>query len=93
MFFKGSRYEKVKDAEITDARGRTVKYKRIRFIPETPAVKQQIVAQGDRLDLIAHNNYQDPELFWRICDANKAMLPDELLIEIGKRILIPSALR
>ena len=93
MFFKGSRYEKVKETEITDISGRTIKYIKIRFIPETLATKQHVVVQGDRLDLIAHKNYQDPELFWRICDANLAMLPYELLEEIGRRILIPPALR
>lgn len=93
MFFKGSRYEKVVTAQITDASGRAIKYKGIRFIPETPAIMQHTVVQGDRLDLIAHQYYQDPELFWRICDANKAMLPDELVAEVGRRILIPPALR
>jgi nucleoid-associated protein YgaU len=93
MFFKGSRYENVSDAEITDATGRIIKYKRTRFIPETPAFIRHTVIQGERLDLIAHRYYQNSELFWRICDANKAMLPDELTAEIGKQILIPPALR
>lgn len=93
MFFKGSRYEKVGTHEISDARGNVVKYKRIRFIPETPAILQHTVVQEERLDLIAHQYYRDPELFWRICDANKAMLPDELVAEAGRRILIPSSLR
>ena len=93
MFFKGSRYEKVRDAELTDISGRVIKYKRIRFIPETPAIQQHTVVQGERLDLIAHKYYRDPDLFWRICDANKAMLPDELVTEAGRQILIPPALR
>ena len=33
MFFRGSRYETVADAELTTAGGRVVRYKRIRFIP------------------------------------------------------------
>lgn len=93
MFFKGSRYEKVKDAELTDASGKAIKYKRIRFIPETSTIQQHTVVQGDRLDVIAQKYYRDPELFWRICDANTAMLPDELVAETGRQILIPSALR
>ena len=32
----------------------------------------------------------DPEQFWRICDANEAMWPDDLLI-IGKKLSIPSS--
>jgi len=93
VFFKGSRYEKVKNAQITAASGRVIIYKRIRFIPETPAIQQHALLQGERLDLIAQQYYRDPLLFWRICDANKAMLPDELVAEVGRRILIPPAMR
>ena len=93
MFFKGSRYQKVDTHTITDAKGRIVKYKRIRFIPETPATMQHTMLQGERLDLVAHRYYRDTELFWLICDANKTMLPDELVAQEGRRILIPSAQR
>ena len=93
MFFKGSRYEKVKEAQIFAAGNRVIKYKRIRFILETPALQQHALVQGGRLDLIAYQYYKDPLLFWRICDANKAMLPDELVEEVGQRILIPTTLR
>lgn len=93
MFFRGSRYEKVATAEVADSSGRVIKYKRIRFVPETPGEQQHSVVQGERLDLIAHLYYRDPELFWRICDANKAMLPDELVAEVGRQIMIPPALR
>ena len=30
-------------------------------------------ADGDRLDLISYRFYRDPEQFWRICDANRAL--------------------
>ena len=93
MFFKGSRYEKVNEAEITDTAGRVIKYKRTRFIPDTPAIRQHTVLQGERLDIIAFKYFQDSELFWRICDANKAILPDELIAESGQQILIPPTLR
>jgi nucleoid-associated protein YgaU len=43
--------------------------------------------------MIAHQYYKDPLLFWRIADANKAMLPDELIEEAGERILIPPVQR
>ena len=35
MFFKGSRYEKVETASMTDERGRERRYKTVRFIHET----------------------------------------------------------
>ena len=89
MFFKGSRYADVDEHEITDDQGRVVRYKGMRFIPETPARMGHRVAQGERLDHIAHRYYQDAERFWRVCDANRAMWPDDLVAEPGEVILIP----
>jgi hypothetical protein len=89
MFFKGSRYEKVATDSITSAAGQVVPFKKVRFIPDTPAQAALVVGQGERLDQIAHRIYQDPELFWLICDANRATWPDDLVAESGRTILIP----
>jgi hypothetical protein len=89
VFFKGSRYERVAEAGIPDEQGRVVRYKRVRFITETDARMGHVLNQGERLDVIAHRYYRDPERFWRICDANRSMWPDELVAEAGKVILIP----
>lgn len=89
MFFKGSRYETVPTATLESASGRTVRYKRVRFIPPTSAPFGVVVNQGDRLDQIAQRMYQDPELFWRICDANRALWPDDLVAEPGRIIRVP----
>jgi hypothetical protein len=89
MFFKGNRYANVGQHEITDSRGRVIRYKKIRFIPETRAQMAHVVSQGERLDHIAHHYFRDPERFWRICDANRAMWPDDMVAEAGRTILIP----
>jgi hypothetical protein len=89
MFFRGSRYENVGTDSITDAQGRVVRFKKVRFIPEAPAQLGLMVGQGERLDQIAQRVYQDPELFWRICDANRATWPDDLVAEPGRILLIP----
>lgn len=89
MFFRNSRYADVEDHHITDQKGRVISYKKIRLIHETKARMVHQVVQGDRLDLIANRYYKDPELFWRICDANLAMWPEDLASKPGKRILIP----
>jgi nucleoid-associated protein YgaU len=89
MFFRGSRYEPIPEAEIATPAGRTVRYKRVRFIPETRGVLPYTVTQGDRLDRISYRSYGDPEQFWRICDANLSMRPGELMEETGRLILIP----
>jgi len=45
------------------------------------------VVQGDRLDLIAARWYGDPQLWWRIADANPCSHPDELT-RVGRRLRI-----
>ena len=91
MFRKDSRYNRVKDAQITDNKGRTVTYKSIRFIPPTSPRRGHIITEGERLDHIAHFYYKDARRFWRICDANAAMWPDDLADDIGRKIRIPAA--
>jgi nucleoid-associated protein YgaU len=89
MFFRGSRYESLPEAELTTVNGRVVRYKRVRFIPDTRGVLPHRVVQGERLDLIAYQAYRDPEQFWRICDANRALRPADLVAEPGGVLLLP----
>ncbi|MEA2560675.1 MAG: hypothetical protein QOH06_2179 [Acidobacteriota bacterium] len=89
MFYRGSRYEDVPDAEITAPAGRTVRYKRMRFISETQGILPYTVVQGDRLDLVSYKAFRDPEQFWRLCDANRTMRPDDLVAKPGHLLLIP----
>jgi hypothetical protein len=91
MFFKGSRYADVGEDQIVDSQGRVVQYKKVRFIPETRAQVGHLVSQGERLDHIAHHYFRDPERFWRIGDANRALWPDDLVAEVGRKILIPAS--
>ena len=93
MFFRGSRYEPIPDAELTTPGGRTIRYKRMRFIPDTRGMFAHRVADGERLDLISYQSYKDPEQFWRICDANGAVDPAELT-ETGRtvRITLPEGI-
>lgn len=88
MFAKGSRYETVADAIYTGG-DRQILYKRLRILPLPPALQTCRVAAGDRLDLISFRFYQDPEQYWRICDANRALLPDDLVSELGRQLSIP----
>jgi hypothetical protein len=88
MFFKGSRYEKVATNQITDATGRAIVYKKIRFIPATVGVVGFTVGQGDRFDQIANRTFRDPQRFWRICDANEGMWADDLL-QVGEVLEVP----
>ena len=89
MFTTRSRYVSVADATYAAADGRSVKYKVLRITPDTRAIQNHIVAQGDRLDLIAFQQYGDSEQFWRICDGNDALRPDDLTAVVGARIRLP----
>jgi len=90
MFFKGSRYEKVPEATLTDASGRVICYKCTRFIVDPVAIAGHRVLKGERLDQIAWQQFRDAERFWRICDANRALWPDDLLQEAAVIRIPPS---
>jgi hypothetical protein len=89
MFAPGSRYENVPDALHVAPDGRELRYKLLRPIPAAPALAEHVVAQGDRLDLLAFRYFGDPEQFWRLCDANRALDPAELA-EPGRRLVVPA---
>jgi nucleoid-associated protein YgaU len=88
VFASTSRYANVADATYTDASGRQFSFKVLRLTPSAATLMVHQVVQEDRLDLLSAKFYTDPEQFWRICDANVAMRPDDLL-QIGQILLIP----
>lgn len=91
MFEPTSRYAKVEDTALPMPDGRDIAYKRRRFLPrgkDLPKLVETTVMPGDRLDLVAARTLGDPEQFWRICDANDALDPDDLA-EPGRRLLVP----
>jgi hypothetical protein len=89
MFTRGSRYASVADAELVDRAGRTIRYKRMRFIPDTPGPLFAVVRSDDRPDLIAYRVLGDSEQFWRLCDVNLVPRPVDLTRTAGRRIKAP----
>ena len=86
-----SRYAVVETATWTGPDGRDIVYLRRRFVasPELfSLVTEHYVVGGDRLDNLAATYLGDPEQFWRICDANHALWPSDLLKE-GAVLRIP----
>lgn len=64
-----------------------------RFIPQRRDISvllEHIVRSGDRPDMLAAQAFGNPELFWRIADANAVTDPFELTDEVGERIAIPN---
>jgi hypothetical protein len=92
MFTATSRYASIADAAYRDASGKRFSYKILRLISTSPTLLVHTVVQHDRLDLLANTFHGDPEQFWRICDANLAMRPDDLL-RVGFQLQIPLAQR
>jgi len=94
VFEPTSRYYGIETAKMTVGNGdeeRVVSYKRRRIIPAHEALVtlvDHVVVQGDRLDNLAARYLGDPEQFWRICDANNVLRPEELTDEIGRAIEI-----
>jgi hypothetical protein len=94
LFKPNSRYVGIATGTLTIAGGRTIAYVRRRFVPQPgqlAQLQQHTVGQVDRLDVIAAQYLGDPELFWRICDANGAMRPKDLTAQVGRvlRICLP----
>ena len=98
MLEPSSRYANVGIATITvpDGAGgsRDVRYLLRRFPPQPgslPLLAEHVVVRGDRPDLIAAAQFGDPTQFWRICDANPVIHPEDLFSDdrIGESIRIP----
>ena len=91
MFENNSRYLNIETTSHKMPDGRSVAYKRRRFLPRPesmPTLVELRTSQGDRLDLIAYRTLGDPEQFWRICDANNTLDPRELTREANTRVRI-----
>jgi hypothetical protein len=76
-----SRYVDVGTATYELADGTLVTYLRRRFVPlpeRYSTIGEHRVADGERLDVITAQLLGDPTQFWRLCDANLAMRPEEL---------------
>ena len=92
MFEPTSRYYDIETVTMTTDDGREVAYKKRRLLPqgdEMPLLVETTIQQGKRLDHVTARTLGAPEQFWRVCDANNAMNPLELVDEPGKTIRIP----
>ena len=91
MFPITSRYYNIKTAQHETADGKQVAYLRRRFIPPPERFAllfEHVVTEGERLDNITFKYMGDPEQFWRICDANAVLRPEELTDTTGRSIRI-----
>jgi hypothetical protein len=94
MFDPKSRYANIGTATlaVVDADGTTtqIEYVKRRFLPPPggQVLVEYTVTQGERLDNITARYVSDPLQFWRICDANNVLRPDDLTENAGATIEI-----
>jgi hypothetical protein len=90
-FPPNSRYNGIATLDHVLPDGREVNYLARRFVPPmerfTPFANHVVIA-GDRLDTLAAKYLGDPEQYWKLCDANGALRPDELTEAIGRSLRI-----
>ena len=86
-----SRYYGLDTRTYVDADGVEVPYFPRRLLPDPDRlaqIDQHVVQQGERPDTIAAHALGDPELFWRLCDGNRVMQPEELTATLGRQLRI-----
>jgi hypothetical protein len=91
LFAPTSRYYGIDNTTMTGADGRTITYILRRFVPSADRfqlLQEHTVTQDERLDNITARYLGDPELFWRVADANSAMRPEELVEKVGRKLRI-----
>lgn len=90
LFLPTSRYYGIATATLQTKDG-PVAYLTRRFVPQPERFQQvqvHTVQQGERLDNVAAQYLGDPTLYWRICDANRALRPWRLTATPGASLKI-----
>jgi hypothetical protein len=90
-FAPNSRYYGMEPVTVTLEDGSEVACLRRRILPDpalSTLVAEHVVCEGDRLNNIAAVTLGDAELAWRIADASRAMRPNALTDQIGRRLRI-----
>jgi len=90
-FSPTSRYYGFETLKIRLPNGAKVVYLKRRFLPQPEnfaLLEEHTVTEGERLDNITAKHLGDPEQFWRVADANRALRPEELTETVGRRIRI-----
>ena len=90
-FPPNSRYHQADTARIDGPDGQPIVYLRRRFVPppeQFSVLQEHTVTEGERHDTVAATHLGDPEQWWRLCDANGVMRPEELTNTPGATIRV-----
>ena len=91
MFPINSRYYNFATVTLETPDGKQIVYLRRRFVPPPERfdlLTEHTVSEAERLDNITALYLGDPEQFWRVCDANGVIRPEELTDTVGRKIRI-----
>jgi hypothetical protein len=91
MFAVTSRYYSLPIATYPTPDGRQISYVRRRFLPSLDSFALLLlhtVTDSDRLDNVTAQYLDDPQQFWRVCDANDVVSPFDLTDTVGATIRI-----
>lgn len=91
MFPINSRYYGITTVTLETQDGKQIVFLRRRFVPPPERfdlLTEHTVSEGERLDNITALYLGDPEQFWRVCDANGVIRPEELTETVGRKIRI-----
>ncbi|KIG17897.1 hypothetical protein DB30_02520 [Enhygromyxa salina] len=79
LYAKNSRYVRhASIVEVTDEQGRKVKRVGRAKQPPLAELGEHIRREGQRLDHLANYYLRDPSAYWKICELNDVLLPDQL---------------
>lgn len=90
-FPPSSRYHRTPTATWTTDDGREVVYLKRRLVPPPErfaTLQEHVVTEGERPDHLAARYLGDPEMYWRLCDANGVVRPGELVEPVGRRVRV-----
>lgn len=82
MFTPDSRYANSPTLQATMPDGTTVSYVRPAIPGTAPIVGYHRRSGSDRLDLVAVQHLNAPTGFWRLCDANNAVIAGALAARV-----------
>jgi hypothetical protein len=90
-FASTSRYSGLPILILAMPDGNDIPYVARRMLPPAAGfalLQTYSVTQGERIDNIAARFLGDPEQFWRLCDGNGAMRPEDLTARVGRELRI-----
>ncbi len=90
MIKKSSRYHGFDHHRHLTPGGHEILYLERRFIPRLQTSGKTTNAQSERLDLIADRTLGNPQLYWRLCDANEETNPFVLSERSGRTLKLPN---